>query len=66
MVRRDLLFVPDIDDEFRTRVLKQIVDGDVYDRNTITEDDTPYTTVVHHDLWINNIMLLKGIKKARI
>lgn len=25
-------------------------------------DDTPYTTVVHRDLWSNNIMVSKGFK----
>lgn len=60
MVLRDLQFVDGLDDEYRARVLTQVADGDKFDRDTIVEEDTPYTTIVHHDLWINNIMLLKG------
>lgn len=33
---------------------------DKLSRNIVEVEDSPYTTVVHRDLWVNNIMVLKG------
>lgn len=49
-----------IDDEYREKVLDQLRKCDDLHRDTSRVEDSPYTTVVHRDLWINNIMVLKG------
>lgn len=51
-----------IDDELREKVLAQLMKCDNFQRDTTQVEDSPYTTIVHRDLWINNIMLLKGSK----
>lgn len=35
--------------------------NDKYNKNLTIPTDTPYTTVVHNDLWINNLMVREGI-----
>lgn len=50
-----------IDDEYRAKILAQLLECDTFSRDTNRVDDSPYTTIVHRDLWINNIMVLKGI-----
>lgn len=49
-----------IDDEYLKKVLTQLMKCDDFYRNTKRVEDSPYTTVVHRDLWINNIMVLNG------
>lgn len=60
MVRRELALVDGIDDEYRAKVLAQVIECDDFDRDMNVTEHTPYTTVVHRDLSINNIMVLKG------
>lgn len=49
-----------MDDELRTKIQKQLNIGLDFARDTTRACDTPYTTVVHRDLWINNIMIKRG------
>lgn len=51
-----------IDDKHRKKVLAQLIKCDDLQRDTARVEDSPYTTIVHRDLWINNIMVLKGSK----
>lgn len=51
-----------MDDEYREKVLAQLRKCDELSRDTTRAEDSPYTTIVHQDLWINNIMVLKGSK----
>lgn len=62
MVRRDLALVDGIDDEYHAKVLAQVIACDEFDRDMNVTEHTPYTTVVHRDFNINNVMLLKGIQ----
>lgn len=39
---------------------KQLKICDEFGRDTSYTEDTPYTTVVHRDLWTNNIMIKRG------
>lgn len=50
----------------RTTVEKQLKICDLIDRDTVPVPDTPYTTVVHRDLWTNNIMIKMGMPKLVI
>lgn len=61
MVLKNLALVDDIDNEYRAKAMAQVMECDKFDRDTTVAAHTPYTTVVHRDLWINNIMILKGI-----
>lgn len=62
MVRRDLELVEGIDEAYRAKVIAQVLTCDALDRDLNEIEDTPYTTFVHRDLWINNFMLLKGMR----
>lgn len=56
----ELRFVEDLDEEFRISLEKVLKESDEYDKDSVRAADTPYTTVVHRDLWTNNIMIKKG------
>lgn len=38
----------------------QFKECDKFNKSTEHIADSPYTTIVHRDLWTNNIMILKG------
>lgn len=54
-------FIENITPTLLERVKQQMsicsqINRDIYAHQT----DTPYTTIVHRDLWINNIMISRG------
>ncbi|XP_055309442.1 uncharacterized protein LOC129573174 [Sitodiplosis mosellana] len=55
----ELKFVDDLDPEFRIAIEEQLKICDKFGRDTTRTADTPYTTIVHRDLWTNNIMIKK-------
>lgn len=49
-----------LDSKLRDKIQRQLKIGNEFSRDTSQTSDTPYTTIVHRDLWINNIMIKKG------
>lgn len=64
-VCRDLDYIEDLDAILKAKLIEQLKYCDAYGRRTDMAADTPYTTIVHRDLWTNNIMLLKGTFSMR-
>lgn len=50
----------DFDADMRIKIRKQLNICDKFNRDTARTLDTPYTTIVHRDLWTNNIMIKRG------
>lgn len=48
----------------RIKIEKQLKTCYKFTRDTVRAKDTAFTTVVHRDLWINNVMIKKGNKFA--
>lgn len=46
----------------KTNAALQNIFAMIEDKNLIVATDTPYTTVIHNDMWINNVMVRKGTK----
>lgn len=59
-VRFDLKYV-NISRQLRRKVNAQIDECIAFSRMNKNGPDTPYSTVVHRDLWANNFMISKGI-----
>lgn len=56
----ELHLVDDLDHELRTKIKKQLKVGLDFARDTTRASNTSYTTIVHRDLWINNIMIKRS------
>lgn len=56
----ELQYVDNLDPQLREIIKKQLRMNDEFSRNTKRAKDSPYTTVVHRDLWVNNVMILRG------
>lgn len=57
---KELRFVDDLNPTLRVKIEMQLNECDKFNKNTEPIADSPYTTIVHRDLWTNNIMILKG------
>lgn len=53
-----------INSELLDKIDHQLRIGMDFSRDINRTVDTPYTTVVHRDLWLNNIMIKKGNNKS--
>lgn len=49
-----------IDSDLRSKIEKQFQIGFDFAKDTSETADTPFTTICHRDLWVNNIMISKG------
>lgn len=56
----ELQYINNLDPQLREIITTQLGICDELSRNTKRSEDSPYTTVVHRDLWVNNIMVLRG------
>lgn len=56
----ELVFVEGLSAERRTAIENQFRISDEFSQKTERAADTPYTTIVHRDLWTNNVMIKKG------
>lgn len=64
-VCKELPFLDNLDPELLNKIEKQLKICYKFTRDTIRTTDTPYTTAVHRDLWINNVMIKKGMRKEK-
>lgn len=53
-------YVDSLDTERRAIIQKQLRVCDERGKNPNLVEDTPYTTLVHGDLWTNNVMIKRG------
>lgn len=60
-VRSDLTFVHGIDPVLSSKVDSQIDKCFEFGKLNENGPDTPYSTVVHRDLWTNNFMIRRGL-----
>lgn len=56
----DTRFIIGLDKELQEKIENQLRDCYRHAR-TMCHTDTPYTTVIHRDLWSTNFMIKKGI-----
>lgn len=56
----ELVFIEGLSAERRVAIENQFRICDKFSRRTERAADTPYTTIVHRDLWTNNIMIKRG------
>lgn len=59
-VAEDFLHFENLPIEIRTKVENLFDDGIQFVTNSARAADTPYTTVLHDDVWVNNIMIKRG------
>lgn len=52
--------IQNFDTVLRAKVSEQLIECSEWRKNTNQQADTPYTTIVHHDLWMNNILFTCG------
>lgn len=52
--------IHNFDTDLRAKVSEQLVACSEWRKNTSIQADTPYTTIIHRDLWINNILFTCG------
>lgn len=51
-------FIDDLNPKLSDKIDKYLkINTDIYTRDSV---DTPFTTVLQKDLWVNNIMIKKG------
>lgn len=52
--------IHNFDTDLHAKVNEQLVACSEWRKNTSIQADTPYTTIIHRDLWINNILFTCG------
>lgn len=62
----ELNLIDDLDEKLRRKIQNQLKIGFKFLGDLTRANDTPYTTVVHRDLWINYVMIKKGILKTAL
>lgn len=55
-------FIDNIDPKLRIEIEKQLRIDFEFTKDTCDVADTSFTTVVHRDLWLNNIMIKRGTR----
>lgn len=57
--------VKNLTPKVRVDIEKQLKTCFKFTKDTRRADDTPFTTIAHRDLWINNIMIKKSMNKKK-